>query len=183
MQPDARFFRADCDVLPVVQSSSSAAGDEDATTPAELLDDVHDRPHRPGRGGLASVEGGDFEKPTPELLDLLRLRKQAKEWNEYREDGQGEFIWFIHNSGKYIINVDDCIEFHCKKNELKVIKSHRDTEWRNLSFSAGDIGFMFTAKWARMFMRALAAALLVYPLVSLTPCTIIPFFVLRESLI
>ena len=148
-------------MLSHLQSSrSSSSGNEAATTAAELLENISDRPHRPGRGGLAQEAGGQFDLPTPELLDLLRLRKQAKAWKTYREDGQAEFIWWCHNSSKCWINPEGCCEHHCTAEEYETIKRHKGTEWRDSAFSAGDIGVMFTARWARMFMTALASVLL-----------------------
>ena len=167
VQPDQRFFRADCTVMADLREEQ-AASSSSAQPPAapeegpgqEPLMDILQRPHRPVRGGPGELAGGEFAKPTPELLDLLRLRKQAKAWTEHNPNGQAEFIWWCHNSSKCLINPEGCCEHHCTAEEYKTIRRHKGIEWRDSAFSAGDIGVMFTARWARMFMTALASVLL-----------------------
>lgn len=168
VQPDQRFFLEDCHVMESVRdpgASSSSAGPEQAKPPPgdvrafgdDPIEDILMRPHRPGKAGLAETAGDEFSLPTPELLDLLRLRKQAASWKEHREGGQGEFIWWCHNSGQYRVDCAGNLALHCSESDLATIKNHNGKEWRNGGFSAGDVGVMFTSRWARMFMDALAA--------------------------
>ena len=167
VQPDQRFFREDCNVMQYLrdeQHASSSSGQAPAgvaAVPGEYVEDFLQRPHRPGRGGLAEEAAGEFDMPTPELLDLLRLRKQAKAWTQYNPNGMADFIWWCYNSGKCLINPENISEHHCTVEELEIINRHKGIEWRNSAFSAGDIGIMLTARWARLFMHALASNLFV----------------------
>ena len=168
VQPDQRFFATDCAVLSMVRedqqeaatsapaASSSAASASGEPNDNWLPSDVTQRPHNPGRGGIAEAEGGKYADPTPELLDLLRLRKQAKQWTEHRAEGQGEFIWFTHNSSPCYLDCAGCCKNFCTEDEYKTLKRHSGKEWRKDMWSAGDMGIMLTAKFARHFMHVLA---------------------------
>ena len=50
---------------------------------------------------VPALEGKDDEctnSPTPELLDLLRIRVAGKGWIEFNPHGQAEFIWVCYNA-------------------------------------------------------------------------------------
>ena len=161
VQPNQRFFESDCHVLSMLReeqheavSSAQAASSSAASAVGEP--DDNRLPHNPGWGGNAEAAKGKYAEPTPELLDLLRLRKQARQWTEFRAEGQAEFIWFTHNSSACDLDPVGCCRSFCTAEEYSTLRRHRGKEWRTRMWSSGDIGVMFTAKWARQFMRVLA---------------------------
>ena len=116
------------------------------------------------REGLApALEGKDDEcvnSPTPELLDLPRIRVAATEWIEVNPNGQADFIWVCNNASPCFQTRGNgrFLEGWASPPLPRSSKSLRPMG-RRLAIQAGDILIVMTAKFARVMLAVIALPL------------------------
>ena len=97
---------------------------------------------------------------TPELFDLLRIRRAAKAWTDFNPNGQAEFIWVCYNTSPCLQTPDEgrfLQGWTAPEVVARLKKSGSDN--RSLAIQAGDILIMMTAKFARMMLEVIALRL------------------------
>ena len=187
-QPDMRFFAEDCNVRDHFPSAKwlppEPPGPVDSKeifqqptegwfhdNPDYMLPDKNGVPspysdaHAPcvglnREGFTAAGTGDELVLPTPELLDLMRLRVQARQWTEHNPQGQAEFIWICHNTSSVsqIPEGQDphFLEGFCSEKEYEAFAKRKWKDQRVNAVHCGDIMIMMTARFARRMMAVIA---------------------------
>ena len=187
-QPDMRFFEDDCHVRDHFPTAKWIAPEPpgppdskeifqqptegwEAENPNFMLPDKNGVPSpyadphadciRLNREGFtAGGEGPEMTSPTPELLDLMRIRLAARNWTEHNPQGQAEFIWICHNthSVSQIPEGQDphFLQGYCTPDEYKAYQKRKWKDGRANAVHCGDIMIMMTARFARRMMAVIA---------------------------
>ena len=188
VQPDMRFFAEDCNVRDHFPSAKwlppEPPGPPDskeifqqptegfeAQNPAYMLPDKNGvaspyaDPYAPcvalNREGFSPAGfGPELREPTPELLDLMRIRIAAREWTEHNPEGQADFIWICHNTHS-VSQIPEGQDPHflqgfCTEAEYKNFEKRKWKDPRGNAVQCGDIMIMMTARFARRLMAVIA---------------------------
>ena len=109
---------------------------------------------------MADAGQDELNKPTPELVDLLRYRVKARAWKEFSEEGQADFIWVCYNNAQCQQNPEGTfLQGWCNDDEMRKFDKDKGVDRRSAAVQAGDIFIMMTARWARKFMAVIAVSL------------------------
>ena len=170
-QPDMRFFKQDCDprahwdptvtLPPFADQVGNTSRPELSPGFVFPTSDPHEKAVATNREGLtpalAGADDSELALPTPELLDLLRYRVQARQWTEHNEEGQADFIWVCYNTSPCLQEPDDgnFLRDFASKDDLKKYMKSKPNDARKSAVQAGDILIMMTARFARKMLAVI----------------------------
>ena len=168
VQPDMRFFLEDCNprhYMDMPSKGSSAGSQQEPAGIGASAVDLDNDAIATNRLGLTPALTADedygLDACTPELWDLLRIRRAAKAWTQFNPNGQAEFIWVCFNTSPCLQTPDGgkFLEGWTTPEVVKKLKKAKHDP-RNCAIQAGDILIMMTAKFARQMLAVIACPLL-----------------------